>query len=388
MRDFVVTKVVSGDRELLAACLFDGLRLEELLIEDPASASLVGGIFAGTLDAKSKGTGGAFIRLNKDTRCFVKAFDPKKSGGGNVVVQITKDAAGGKQAAATQELCLPGRYVLVSDREPGLSVSAKLAPAEKRRLRETYGEALRFPDCHVLLRTEAAAADAGTILTEAGELRQKLLKIHKNAENVSAGTCLLRPEPFFLRFFEELSASPERLLTDLSLAEEPLRRLALKRGLVYTDKKPGTLAYAELYGLKTELVRLSGRCVHLKCGAELIIQPTEAFVSVDVNSAHQKGAATPERNARRINEEAVRELFRQMRLRRLSGMILADLINMSEVRDRGEVLALAKEIAAHERVKTEAVDITPLGILELVREKSGPTLYEVLKGKAGANPGE
>ena len=65
-----------------------------------------------------------------------------------------------------------------------------------------------------------------------------------------------------------------------------------------------------------------------------------------------------------------------MRLRRLSGVVLVDLINMKAANDRCEVLALAKELAGKEHIKTEAVDITPLGILEIVREKSGPSLLE------------
>ena len=379
MIDFLVTSLEYNDKKLYAACLYEDLRLADLLTEDPTAASLVGGICVGSLESRAKDTGGAFVRLDKETRCFVKSFDRKKSDGGRVLIQITKDAAGNKQAAAVQELRLAGRYAVVSLREPGLSVSAKLAPSEKRRLRELLADALTFPDCHVLLRTEAAGAPPEAVLAEAEGLRQGLADIQKKAAVVPAGTWLLKPEPFFLRFFQGLSAVPDRVLTDLIPAEEPLRELARTKGLTFAEKRPGSLPYAEIYGLKTELGKLLGRCVHVKCGAELVIQPTEAFVSVDVNSAHFQGAGTPERNARRINEEAVRELFRQMRLRRLSGMVLADLINMSDANDRASVLALAKELASGERVKTEAVDITPLGILEIVREKSGPTLYESVK---------
>ena len=387
MKDFVVTKVLLEDREVHAACLFEDLRLEDLLVEDPSSASLVGGIYVGSLMSRAKETGGAFLRIGKDTGCFVKSFDKSKSDGGRVVVQVQKDAAGNKQAAATQELRLAGRYAVVSRREPGLSVSAKLPQAEKQRLRALHGEALGFLDCHVLLRTEAASADPETVRAEAEALRERLLDLLRKADVVPAGTCLQKPEPFFRRFFEGLSAVPDRLLTDLVFAEEPLRQLAAERGAVFAEKRPGSLPYAELYGLKTELGKLLGRCVHIKGGAELVIQTTEAFVSVDVNSAHFKGNGSSERNARRINEEAVSELFRQIRLRRLSGMILTDLINMPDKGDREAVLALAKEAAGRERVRTEAVDITPLGILEILREKSGPTLYESMtRGSGAAKP--
>lgn len=378
MKDLVVTQLEYEGKVLSAACLFEDLHLEDICIENPAAASLVGAIYVGSLESKARETGGAFIRLSKDTRCFVKSYDGKKSDGGRVPVQVTKDAAGNKQAAATQELRLAGRYAVISEREPGLSVSAKLPPAKRRSLRELFGEDLAFPDCHVLLRTEAAGAKPEFVREEALELRQTLLDIRKKAESVPVGTCLSRPEPFYLRFFESLSVTPDRVLTDLAFAEEPLRDLARKRGLAFAEKRPGSLPYAEIYGLKTELGKLLGRCIHLKCGAELIIQPTEAFVSVDVNSAHFKGPGSPERGARRINEEAVRELFRQIRLRRLSGMVLTDLINMPDAKDREEILALSKSLAANERIRTEAVDITPLGILEILREKTGPTLYETV----------
>ncbi|MGX8728154.1 MAG: ribonuclease E/G, partial [Lachnospiraceae bacterium] len=87
------------------------------------------------------------------------------------------------------------------------------------------------------------------------------------------------------------------------------------------------------------------------------------------------------KNALLINKEAIFEVFRQMRLRCLSGVVLVDLINMNDPESRREALSLAKELAVGERVKTEAVDITPLGILEIIRKKSGPTLFETLSSR-------
>ena len=444
MRDFLLTKMEWEGRELRLACLFDDMRLTELLVEAPEMTSHVGGVYVGRLESKAKATGGAFVLLGEAGRCFLKDFDKKKSDGGRVLAQVTKDAAGNKQAVATQQLRLAGRYAVVSPTEQvlssvfqspnasatfiasqgnsvmsgspqgnivpleslqgnsdpigtsqentipsrksqghsftfmSLSISSKLAPAEKRRLREAFANDFDFTDCTVLLRTEAAAAPAEEIRKEVASLREKLHSLLLSVANAPVGTCLLPPQPFYFRLLEGAICPPDRLLTDLPAAESVLQKLAKTRGLAFAEKRPGSLPYPELYGLKTELGRLLDKCVHLRCGAELIIQPTEAFVSVDVNSAHFRGAGSPERNARRINEEAVCELFRQMRLRSLSGMVLTDLINMEETRDREEVLALARELAKAERVKTEAVDITPLGILEVIREKSGPTLRQAI----------
>lgn len=381
MKDFVVTSIEYEGRKFSAACLFENLRLEDFLVERADAPAFLGGIYLGSLESRAKETGGAFIRLGKDTKCFVKAFDSKKSDGGRVLVQITKEAAGHKQAAATQEIKLAGRYAVVSLRESGFSVSAKLSSEKKRILRELFKDEFFVPDCHVLLRTEAADAAPETVRLEVQELRANLRTILKKAESASIGSCLAEPEPFYLRFYEHLSKTPDRILTDLTFAEEPLRQLAKTRGLAFAEKRPGSLPYQEIYGLKTELEKLLGKCIHLKHGAELMIQPTEAFVSVDVNSAHFKGPGSPEKNALLINKEAIFEVFRQMRLRCLSGVVLVDLINMNDPESRREALSLAKELAVGERVKTEAVDITPLGILEIIRKKSGPTLFETLSSR-------
>lgn len=411
MRDYLVTKIELEGKELLMAAFFEDLRLQDLCVENPANASHVGGVYLGSLDSLSRPTGGAFVNLGEAGHCFIKSFDRKKTDGGRVLAQVTKDAAGNKQAAASQDIRIAGRYAVVSAPswtvapasvqgsakadEPAaskglpegkiptasnLSVSSRLPASMKRKLKERFGSALAFSDCAVLLRTEAALADPSLVLLEAKRLRRQLLQVCDRAKAVPAGTCLLAPEAFFMRFLGRLPEKPERFLTDLPFAEKPLREAAARYGAAFAEKKPGTLPYAELYGLYTELDRLLGRCVHIKSGGELIIQPTEAFVSVDVNSAHFSGAGERSRSIRKINEDAVRELFRQIRLRALSGIILADLINMDSADDRDAVLDLARDLAGKERVQTEAVDITPLGILEILREKSGPCLFQIVKG--------
>ena len=142
----------------------------------------------------------------------------------------------------------------------------------------------------------------------------------------------------------------------------------------------------KLYRLEHAVSEALQEKIWLRSGGFLVIQQTEAFVSVDVNSGKSSSRKQPEEFYRKLNKEAAAEIARQIRLRNLYGIILIDFINMKSNENREELLHLMREYIKYDKNKTVVVDVTALGIMELTRQKEKKSLkeqlQEVLEGTA------
>lgn len=138
------------------------------------------------------------------------------------------------------------------------------------------------------------------------------------------------------------------------------------------------LPLARLYNLERELDQALQEKIWLKSGGFLIIQQTEAFVAIDVNTGKHSSKKDAEENYKQINREAALEIARQLRLRNLSGMILVDFINMKNTNDQSELLQYMGSLVRSDPMQTVVVDVTALGIMEITRKKSAKTLAEQL----------
>lgn len=131
-----------------------------------------------------------------------------------------------------------------------------------------------------------------------------------------------------------------------------------------------------LYSLRTKLDTALGKRVWLKSGAYLIIEPTEALTVIDVNSGKSETGKSSEEYYYQINREAAEEIALQLRLRNLSGIILVDFISMKSAGNRNALLKYMKELVKDSIIQTSAVDITPLGLMEIMRQKRSKPLRE------------
>ena len=139
----------------------------------------------------------------------------------------------------------------------------------------------------------------------------------------------------------------------------------------------------KLYSLESGLNQALSEKVWLKSGGFLIIQQTEAFVVIDVNSGKNSSKKNASEEYKKINIEAAKEIARQIRLRNLSGSILIDFINMHQYEDKTELLSVMKHLVKQDRIQTTVVDVTGLGIMELTRKKVEKSLSEQWKGFVG-----
>lgn len=185
----------------------------------------------------------------------------------------------------------------------------------------------------------------------------------------------------------------QEVLTDIPAIYEEIqeyleknssREISLLR--LYQDR---CLPLFKLYRLEHVLDVICQEKVWLKSGGFLVIQQTEAFVSIDVNSGKYEGKKKAQETYRRINLEAAKEIAWQLRLRNLSGIILIDFINMENPDHREELFHVLQKLLRKDPVRSRAIDITPLNILEMTRKKVRRPLLEELcslkKDKEGNN---
>ena len=381
MNDYIVTEIEFDERKFLAAALFEDMKLSELRLEERGEESLIGRIYLSHIDSYADNIGGAFAAFGKE-KCFLAKYVKGSCDPGRLPVQITKDASGKKAACATTNLKLEGRLVVLSSGTGKLAFSRKLSEEQKELLRKWMKD-VDINGYFLLLRTNAGEAEKAEIVREVAELKDRWQRLMHDIAYAQGGSLLYRPDPFYIEMLRDLTVKPDRMFSDIPrIAEE----LAAKRSYLASDADPSadifydqrTISLRALYNLTQEIKKLTARNVWLKSGAYLVIEKTEAFTSIDVNTGKCERGKKASETYRRINHEAAEEVIRQITLRNLSGMILVDFINMENPDHKEELVQVARKIARRDRLRMEIVDLTPLGIMEIIRKKAERPLAEIL----------
>ena len=150
-------------------------------------------------------------------------------------------------------------------------------------------------------------------------------------------------------------------------------RYKLHRGRNSTVRQPLRC----LFSLSKHLEEATGKTVWLKSGANIVIETTQALTVVDVNSGKKMSKNDKNINVLEINKEAASELFRQMNIRNLSGIIIVDFINFDSKEESEIFIKFLRDLCTNQKAYTKIIDITPLGLAEITRKKTGPTIYDL-----------
>ena len=300
-----------------------------------------------------------------------------------LLVQITKEERGNKGAAQTSYLSLAGRYcVLMPNSGKGGGISRKITnPKDRRRLKEILSE-LEIPEVmSVIVRTAGAQRTKAEIRRDYeylmrlwDEIRTKTFESTAPALIHEEGNLIKRSiRDLYARDMEEVLVEGEagyKLAKDFMKTLMPSHARKVK---LYSDER---VPLFHKFGIEEQLDAMHEAQVELKSGGYIVIHPTEALVSIDVNS----GRATKERHieetALRTNLEAADEVARQLRLRDLAGLIVVDFIDMEDPRHNREVERRLKEAMKGDRARIQLGRISPFGLLEMSRQRMRPSIYE------------
>jgi ribonuclease G len=381
--------------------------VQELHIERTLERGFVGNVYLGKVVRVLPGMQSAFIDVGLERAAFLHVADlnhaPGQPGhhgtkgdaplapierqvfeGQTLTVQVIKDAIGTKGARLSMQISIAGRMLVYLPHDNHIGISQKIDSPELREQLRTRMQTLVGADAEggFILRTNAEEATDAELADDIAYLRRAWALIRQRAQNHAAGTLL----------HQDLSLA-ERVLRDLSTEATQTIRIdsrqqhaALKAfGDTYM---PGTVSKLDLYrgerpifdlfGIEEELTRALSRRVDLKSGGYLIIDQTEALTTVDVNTGGFVGARNFEDTIFKTNLEAAGALARQLRLRNLGGIIVADFIDMAREDHQEAVLAELRKQLSRDRTRTTVSGFTQLGLVEMTRKRTRESLAHML----------
>ena len=371
------------------AALSEEERIVEIRLESDQEKSILGNIYTGQVENIASNIQAAFVQIEPGKRCYYPlaeaqraVFSAGRKGNGplrpedELLVQVSRDAMKGKLPALTSNLNFTGRYLVLTTGDKKFGLSSKLAQEDRHRLSGWLKEEAERPDKEfgIIVRTNAADASKEEILKELEWLKGRYHKAVVQGRNRTCFSLVLETEPFYVAAVRDAYGRDlDEIITDVPEIREMilgyLEEISpeLKEKLrFYQDK---LLPLYKLYRVETALDAIQKEKVWLNSGGFLVIQQTEAFVSIDVNSGKYTGKKKMEETFRKINLEAAAEIGRQLRLRNLSGIILIDFINMENPDHRDELFHVLQKLLRKDPIKSRAIDITPLHILEMTRKK-------------------
>lgn len=361
--------------------------LQEVAAERPSHSHLVGNIYNGKVQNVLPGMEAAFLDIGGRKNAFLyigdglppdvaKAFPGQKRlvAGQTLPVQVVKEAAGTKGPRVTTHLALPGRTCVLMPTAAYIGLSRRLEEEDERLRLRKIAEAIVPEGMGLIVRTAAAGQSEAALAAEVRYLAGLWDSIRVKNRCQAAPALLYRDAELAIRIVRDsMTADIDALIVDDGAVYQRIRELLsfispklVERVQLYEEKTPLFRAY----GVDEAIEALSSRVVELPSGGFLVIDRTEALTVVDVNTGKYVGRANLADTAYRMNMEAAGEILRQLRLRDIGGIIVVDFIDMEEEGQKAELLAAMREIARHDRTKTNIVGISALGLVEITRKKS------------------
>jgi ribonuclease G len=388
--------------EVRAALVENGV-LQELFIERSSRRGLISNIYKGRVSRVLPGMQAAFVDVGLERTAFLHASDiatsphedaPDREGELNIrdfvvendelLVQVLKDPIGTKGARLTTYITIPSRYLVMLPHGTSVGVSARIDDeTERERLRElTESLTSDEENAGYIVRTAAEGASAEAIRADMQFLRRLSEAITETASSIEAGHLVHEDLALPLRVLRDLLGPEiERVRVDSESAYSRMRDFTQR---FIPDMAPMIELYEQerpifdLYGIEDEIERALNRKVPLKSGGYVIFDQTEAMTTVDVNTGAYVGHRNLEETIFRTNLEAAVAIARQLRLRNLGGIIIIDFIDMTEEEHRGQVLQALSDRLALDYAKTQIMDVSPLGLVEMTRKRNRESLEHVL----------
>src|SRR4051812_29467740 len=301
--------------------------------------------------------------------------------GQNLPVQVTKEPIGSKGCRVTAQISLPGRFLVYMPYASKVGVSRKIESREQRaKLREMVSKLLPKDSGGVIVRTVAEGVTEDHFRREIESLTGLWKKINRKKSFVRKAPALLQRETSLTRGIirDLFSAKVDALYVDMkelyNEIEQYLQQIdpdLMSRVHLYTDATP----LFDKFDIESEIRDLFKARVELPTGGSLVIQPTEALISIDVNTGRYTGKKDPEKTILRTNIEAAREIARQIRLRDIGGIIVCDFIDMETRSNRDKVLQELRTHLGRDRARTKALAVSELGLVEMTRQRVRPSLW-------------
>ena len=302
--------------------------------------------------------------------------------GQEILVQVTKEPIGSKGARISSHITLPGRYLVLMPTVNHIGISRRIRNEnERKRLREII-QRIKPDGCGLIVRTASEGRNEEDLRTDMDFLLKLRQNIQEKKNKTSVRSIVHHDLDMTMRTIRDLfTEDVDRLIID---SEEEYNRI-----LEFVETFMPQLKYSvELYqkdepifdafGIEVEIGRALGEKVWLKSGGYIVIEETEALVSIDVNTGKYVGRRNPEDTILKTNLEAVKEIAYQLRLRNIGGIIIIDFIDMKKENSREKVFQSLKDALKRDKARTNILKISELGLVEMTRKRTRDSLSGVL----------
>ncbi|MFM8902272.1 MAG: Rne/Rng family ribonuclease, partial [Actinomycetota bacterium] len=297
-----------------------------------------------------------------------------------ILCQVTKNPIGAKGGRLTQEVSLPGRFVVLIPDSRTYGISKRLPEDERRRLR-TILDRVKPEEHGVIVRTAAENATEHELQTDMSRLLDLWEEIKESSKMASGPTLLYREPSLAVRVIREEFSSDYRgiVIDDAELFDEVRQYIAdfnpeFADRVEFHDTSGEGLSLFEKMHVHEQIHKALDRKVWLPSGGSLVIEHTEALTVIDVNTGKNIGKTSLEETVFNNNLEAADEIARQLRLRDIGGIIVIDFIDMEIRENRRRVLERFKDALSRDKTRTQVFEISELGLVEMTRKRIGEGL--------------
>ncbi len=366
---------------------------------EQAQSARLGNIYIGKVRNIVKNINAAFVEFAPGQTGYLSLADPcipmhtqgaacqegRVLIGDEILVQIAREAVKTKPPTLTGQINLTGRYTVLTTQKKQISISKKI---KDKPVREELAQLLQefvTDQYGFIVRTNGAKADRECLRHEGEALCRLYDKVVTGSMHKSPLQCVYQaPEGFLADIRDGYRERMQHILTDDAGLYEQIREYLADFQPEDLDKlslwDPEHGRMDAVYNISRTLEHALMPKVWLKSGAYLIIQPTEALVSIDVNTGKAVSRKKDvQKTFLKVNKEAAYEIAHQLRLRNLSGIILIDFIDMESQEDCEELLKTLRQAVQEDQVQTTVVDMTRLGLVEVTRKKLRKSLWEQMR---------
>ena len=412
--------IVNVEKLETRVAIMENGRLEEFMVEHPEEERLVGSVFKGRVQNLENDLQAAFVNIGLAMNAFLHYWDmtpdadalldeddpkPARQRGGRkanrlsddeiakrfppgseIIVQVTKGPISTKGPRVTANLSIPGRYLVMMPGTKIRGVSKKIGDANERKRLKAILDRLPLPEnAGLVVRTVGAGASARAFARDLRNLMSVWNEMQMNIKRLRTPCCIFQEPDLCERVVRDwLTEDVDAIVIDDEQSYEKMRQFAgsiSRRAKGKIRRYDGETGIFEHFGVERQLHDAFLRQVPLKSGGYLVIDETEALVAVDVNTGHYKGNGSQEDAILEVNREAVEEVARQLRLRNIGGLVVLDLIDMKSRKHQREVCRALKEALKRDRARTNVLDISELGLLEMSRQRQDSSILSQLTSR-------
>src|SRR5882757_4094949 len=402
--------VISCEKlERRVALLEDGV-LEEYNIERDTDRNIVGSIFKGKVKNIEHGLKAMFVDIGFEKNAFLHFWDAlpaaldsgveqvERNGGkkenkritaadipkiypvgSEVLVQVTKGPISTKGPRITTNLSLAGRFLVLMPYSDQSGISRKIeSPKERERLRKILKE-LDIPESMgVIVRTVGEGQRARYFVRDLAYLLEQWKAIEDAMKSKPAPACVFAEPDLIERTVRDfLTDEIDEVICDDELAVKRMIEIVgqiSRRSASRIKHYSGPQPVFENFSVQKQIDDAFHRQVWLPCGGYIVIDETEALIAIDVNTGRNKGGGSADKTILQTNLEAADEMARQMRLRNIGGLIIGDFIDMKNRKDQQQVYQRMKERLKRDKSKTHVLPISPLGLMEMTRQRAAESI--------------